>query len=65
MPVAQPQLLNSELAPDAHRLVLAGSIEGLLYPEICPNCGAAAADALPRTKVFQYNQGDTHDAGWR
>ena len=39
MSIAQPQLRDSELALDAHRVVLAGSIEGLHYPEICPNYG--------------------------
>lgn len=65
MPIAQPQLRDCELALDTHRIVLAGSIEGLLYPEICPNCGAAAAVPLPITKVFQYNHGHTDDAGWQ
>ncbi len=65
MPIAQPQLRDSELALDAHRVVLAGSIEGLRYPEICPNCGAAAADPLMITKVFQYNHGHADDAGWQ
>jgi len=65
MPVAQPQLRDSELAQDAHRVVLAGSIEGLRYPEICPNCGAVAAAPLAITKVFQYNHGHTDDAGWQ
>ena len=63
MPIAQPQLREGELALDAHRVVLAGSIEGLRYPEICPNCGAAAAVPLPITKVFQHNH--TDDRGWR
>ena len=65
MPIAQPQLRDSELALDAHRVVLAGSIEGLRYPEICPNCGAVAAAPLTITKVFQYNHGHTDDAGWQ
>ena len=65
MPIAQPQLRDSELALDAHRVLLAGSIEGLRYPEICPNCGAAATVPLPITKVFQYNHGHTDDSGWQ
>ncbi len=65
MPVAQPQLRNNDLSPDAHRVLLAGSIDGLRYPPLCPCCGAAAADPLPIAKGFMYNRGDTDDAGWR
>lgn len=65
MPVAQSQLRDSELALDAHRVVLAGSIDGLHYPEICPNCGAKAVAPLTITKVFQYNRGHTDDGGWQ
>lgn len=44
-------------------MLLAGSIEGLQHPPLCPNCGAVAARPLPITKVFMYNDGD--DSGWR
>ncbi len=63
MPTAQPQLGHQDLQPDAHRVLLAGSIEGLQYPPLCPNCGAPATDPLPITKVFMYN--DQDEAGWR
>lgn len=62
MPVAQPQLGNEGLSASAHRVLLAGSVEGLQHPPLCPNCGAAAARPLPITKVFMYNDGD--DSGW-
>lgn len=63
LPVAQPQLGNESLSPSAYRVLLAGSVEGLQHPPLCPNCGAAAARPLPVTKVFMYN--DTGDSGWR
>ncbi len=65
MPIAQPQLRDDDLSPDAHRVLLAGSIDSLRYPPLCPHCGAAAADPLPIAKVFMYNHGHTADAGWR
>lgn len=63
MPVAQPQHGHQDLPPDAHRVLLAGSIEGLHFPKLCPDCGAVAADPLSITKVFMYNHHD--DSGWR
>jgi hypothetical protein len=62
--VADAQLGNTGLAPDAHRVALAGPIERLEYPPLCPNCGGAASEPLPITKVFQHIQvgGST---GWR
>jgi hypothetical protein len=65
MPVAQPQLRNEGLSPGAHRVMLAGPIEGLLYPQLCPNCGEGAADPLPIVKVFMFNRGTHDDQGWR
>ena len=65
MPTARPQLRDSDLAPNAHRMVLAGAIEDLRYPGICPNCGAPADTPLAITKVFQYNHGNNDDAGWK
>jgi len=62
LPVAQPQLGSEGLSASAHRVLLAGSVEGLQHPPLCPNCGAAAAHPLPITKVFMYNDGD--DSGW-
>jgi hypothetical protein len=65
MPVAQPQRADEGLSPDAHRVMLAGSIEGLRYPELCPNCGEGAADPLPVAKVFTYpRSGRFGGHGW-
>jgi hypothetical protein len=65
MPVAEPQLNDRGFPADAHRVVLAGSIEGLQFPPLCSNCAAPAAGPLPVAKVFQYNYGSTDDGGWR
>lgn len=63
MAVIRPELGNEGLAEDAHRILLAGPIETLFYPPLCPNCGHSATETLPITKVFQFNHRD--DAPWR
>lgn len=64
MPVAQPQLGNEGLLPGTHRVLLAGAVEGLRHPPVCPHCGVAATRPLPVAKVFMHNDGD-QDGGWR
>ncbi|QAY77807.1 hypothetical protein [Sphingosinicella sp. BN140058] len=63
MAVIRPELGTEGLAEDAHRIRLAGRIETLLYPPLCPNCGHRATETLPITKVFQFNHGD--DGPWQ
>jgi hypothetical protein len=67
MAVAQPQRGDEGLSQDAHRVMLAGSIEGLRYPQLCPNCGQGAADPVPIAKVFTYPRSGSggHGWGWR
>jgi hypothetical protein len=65
LPVAHPNLGDQGLSPNTHRVLLAGPVEGLQHPPLCPNCGAASDNPLPITKVFMYNYGGDDDGGWR
>jgi hypothetical protein len=52
MPIFIPQFGDESLSPNAHRVSLAGSIEGLEYPLLCPACGTTASEKLAIAKVF-------------
>ncbi|MET0225733.1 MAG: hypothetical protein ABW187_04760 [Dokdonella sp.] len=45
------------------RALLAGSIEGVTYPDRCPHCMAAATVPIAITKVFQYHPNDEGNGG--
>lgn len=64
MAVAEPQLGEDGLSPEAQHVALAGPIGGLRYPPACPNCGEPATMRLPIAKVFRYNHGPGDDAPW-
>jgi len=46
-------------------LSVAGPIEGLSYPPLCPSCGAAASTALAIPKVFWFDPGGDTPGGHR
>ena len=54
------------LPADSQRVTLAGSLRGVHWPALCPNCGAAAAERLTLSRVFRRMR-DTEGAGggWR
>ena len=63
MAVIQPELGTEGLADGGHRILLAGPIEALAYPPLCPNCGAQATQRLPVVKVFMFN--NQNDGPWQ
>lgn len=68
MAVAGSQLGDMDLDPAAIRVSLAGSLAGLRYPPICPNCEAPATVPVAVTKVFSWNHndyGDSSGSGWK
>ncbi len=60
--VAQPQLGNEGLLPDAYQVIIAKPIDRLAYPPVCPCCGAPATTALNIAKPFMFSPGG--DTGW-
>ena len=62
MSIARPMLGNESLTAPSNQVILVGPITGLVYPAMCPNCGADARRALPIAKPFMFSSGG--DTGW-
>jgi hypothetical protein len=63
MAVIDIQSGDEGLRPDAHRVAIAGPIDDLKYPALCPHCGAAADKRLSIEKVFRETYSDDTPSG--
>lgn len=63
MAVIDIQSGDEGLPPGAHRVAIAGPIDELKYPALCPHCGAAAGERLPIEKVFRETYSDDTPSG--
>jgi hypothetical protein len=52
---------DHDLPAGAHRIPLLGSPRTLVWPEICPNCGAPASEQIPVCKIFRRTEGSPND----
>ncbi|WP_424630695.1 hypothetical protein [Bradyrhizobium sp. SYSU BS000235] len=65
MAIIEIQSGDEGLQSHAQRVAIAGPIDELKYPALCPHCGAAAAEQLPIEKVFRYTHTDDTPSGVR
>jgi hypothetical protein len=52
MNVFEPQQRALGLTDNPHRVELSGRPEELVWPDVCPNCGAEASESIRIEKVF-------------
>ena len=57
---------DEDLPQDAHRVELMGSPRRLVWPAMCPNCGAPASERIVVRKIFRRMSGGRHrdSRGW-
>jgi hypothetical protein len=61
MPAFEYSVRDHDLPEDAHRVRLVGASRTLVWPNICPNCGAPASVRIPVRKIFRRTEGSPHD----
>lgn len=55
----RPQERDARLAPHTHRYTFRGEPTSLVFPPLCPHCGATASTEVACTKVFARTHSDS------